>query len=690
MSNRAVIDALSRAVIVTTPDGRILMWNRRAEELFGWTAAEALGQIATEVLVPIEGRQRAEEITSKLRAGEPWEGDFTVLRRDGDPVRISVSNRPVTDEHGKVVAIVGTSEDVAEQRLLEQRAADLTERLRLALDAGGLGTFRWDMTTGVTEWDERLEALYGLEPGGFDGTFDGYVSLLHPDDRTEVLQTVNEAVAEKRAYIVEHKVVWPDGTIHWLEGSGQVTVDSEGVVTGTIGCSRDVTERVLAERERQTLTLEAVEAAKNERINRERLEFLARINDAVASAHNRQELMRNVARAAVPRLGEWCSVYVLPSDTAIIPDVEVAHADPEMEAYTRELQQRFPYDPNAPTGMPRVIRTGASEFYPHIDASLLDDLDVPDDARGVVEDLMLGSSISVPLIKWGQVLGGLQLVMSNTGRHYTSDDVLLVEAVASRVAASLVNHRLAEAQRTIASTLQASLLPERLPEIPGVDAAVRYWATGEAIEVGGDFYDLFPIADGAWAVVIGDVCGTGTAAASVTGLARHTIASAAWHGDDPRTVLANLNLAMRYRDAERFCTAVYGTLELGTPGEATFTFACAGHPKPIVARADGSAASVGSFGSVVGVFDDIDTTTTSITLGPGDVVVLYTDGVTDVPAPHAIEVEDLEAIVGRVAIETATAEELADGLHAAVSATLPIESRHDDIALLILRMRSLS
>jgi serine phosphatase RsbU (regulator of sigma subunit) len=189
-------------------------------------------------------------------------------------------------------------------------------------------------------------------------------------------------------------------------------------------------------------------------------------------------------------------------------------------------------------------------------------------------------------------------------------------------------------------------------------------------------------------VVIGDVCGTGTAAAAVTGLARHTIASAAWHGDDHKTVLDNLNLALRRRDAERFCTAVYGTIESDASEATTFTFAAAGHPLPIVARADGSVASVGTFGSVIGVFDDVDTTTTTITLQPGDVVVLYTDGVTDVSPPYALDDEEFGKLIRGAAAETSTAEQLADRLHAELSSILPIENRHDDIALLILRARA--
>ncbi len=129
--------------------------------------------------------------------------------------------------------------------VLEPLGHLLDDTLRLALAAGRLGTWRWDMATGAIRWDEQLEAIFGLEPGGFDGSFDMYQSLLHPDERGGVLAVVQAALAAKSEYDVEHRVVWPDGSVHWLQGRGSVTLDDDGNVTGTVGCVADITERVL-------------------------------------------------------------------------------------------------------------------------------------------------------------------------------------------------------------------------------------------------------------------------------------------------------------------------------------------------------------------------------------------------------------------------------------------------------------
>ena len=224
-----------------------------------------------------------------------------------------------------------------------------------------------------------------------------------------------------------------------------------------------------------------------------------------------------------------------------------------------------------------------------------------EEARQILEMLHLTSIITVPLRTKRGVLGAVQFVSAESGRVYTTDDLALAEAVAGRVGEALNAMWLMEQQRHIAATLQAALLPPRLPDIPGVTLAVRYWAAGAAIEVGGDFYDAFPIAPGRWGITMGDVCGTGPAAASLTGLARHTVRAAAKHGADHSAVLDWLNLAVLESNRDLFLTAAFATLD-EVDGQWQLTVACGGHPLPVIVRADGSVASVGRPGSLLEVF----------------------------------------------------------------------------------------
>ncbi len=179
------------------------------------------------------------------------------------------------------------------------------------------------------------------------------------------------------------------------------------------------------------------------------------------------------------------------------------------------------------------------------------------------------------------MLGALQFAMTSTSRRYTTDDLALAQSVADRIASSIENLRLYQQQRDIARTLQRSLLPATLPTIPCVDLAARYWPVGEGNEVGGDFYDVFALEQpGRWAIVIGDVCGTGPEAAALIGVARHSIRESAWHGDTPTDVLRSLNRAVKNSGTGSFLTAIYATLDT-TDVRPALTVTSGGHPFPI-------------------------------------------------------------------------------------------------------------
>jgi PAS domain S-box-containing protein len=681
---RIALDSIDRAVIITSPDGHILLWNRGAEHLYGWSEEEVRGRLAREVLVPDHQWEVAQSIVSSVVTGQAWKGDFAVLHRSGELVRVHVSDHPILDAQGNVIGVVGISEDVSGQRQLERQAASVADHLALALEAGGLGTWRWDIATGLTEWDPKLEQLFGLQPGEFTGTFEAWRALLHPDDAEAAVQTVNDAVQNKRPYLIEHRVVWPDGTIHWLQGKGAVTLDASGEVTGTIGCTADVTEQMQLRINRQQVTEMALEMARKERESRERVEFLGRVNEVLANSFTRQQVMRNVTSAAVPRLGDWCAIFVLSDENPLNPEIEIAHVDPEMVAYAKKLQEQFPYDPSAPTGIPAVIRSGRSEFFPEIDEVVL--ADTPTEVREVVKSLRLKSAIAVPLLKRNRVIGAMQFVNSVSSRPFTSDDVALAEAVGGRIASALDNVRLSENQRMIARTLQASLLPDILPEIPGVQVAVRYWAASEGTEVGGDFYDVFEVGDH-YGIVIGDVCGTGPVAASMTGLARHTIRASAWQGADPSEVLRQLNNAMLRSDRSTFCTALFAAI-FPTKLGMRIEMASGGHPLPIVHRVGDKAETLGTPGTLLGIFSDSHSSIVSEELAPGDTLVLYTDGVTDVRPPSDLSVEQFQEIIETSSAQASSAEELVDLLGSGIMDVLPPEKRKDDIALLVMRVAS--
>jgi PAS domain S-box-containing protein len=686
-----VLDALPWAVVVTDANGRVLAWNPEAARLYGRPAGKVLGRPVADVVTTVAGVPGRGEILATTQRGEMWKGEFSIVRPNGEIVRVAMSASPLRDAAGDVVGLVSAADDVTELHLVEQRAADLAEHLRLALEAGELGTWRWDRATGAVTWDTAMERLYGLEPGSFPGTYEAWLELRGQPGGQELAEsTLAGAMASGESYAIETEVTWPDGSAHWLHGWGRATFDSDGNPAGAIGCTADITARKTAELEARRRAEEAAERARLERLQRERLTFLAHITDTALAAADHHEFLQRVIQLAVPELADWCTLRFLPEPGAP-PELAFAHADPARVAWLEELSRRHPPSSGGATGAGAVLRTGRSEFVPVVDEAYLANAIAgaamePGEARAIVEALHLTSIITVPLRSKRGILGVMQLVSAESGRRYTEDDLALAEAAAGRIAETLNNLWLTQQQRTIAEALQKALLPPALPTVPGIDVAVRYWVAGAANEVGGDFYDIFRAGPDRWAVVIGDVCGTGADAAAVTVITRHTIRAAATHGVGHRDVMAWLNDAVLAGQRDRFCTAVFGTLEPRPGGHHELTVVVGGHPLPVLARADGAVHTVGTPGSLIGVFATAKTTAASVLLAPGDTVVLYTDGITDLRPPNGLTVDEVAAIVEGACRDAASADDVAEALRAAIEAIRPIPERGDDIALVVLRV----
>jgi serine phosphatase RsbU (regulator of sigma subunit) len=263
--------------------------------------------------------------------------------------------------------------------------------------------------------------------------------------------------------------------------------------------------------------------------------------------------------------------------------------------------------------------------------------------------------------------------------------VELAQELARRCATAIDNARLYMDRSYIARTLQQSLLPVELPDIPGVETAARFRATGEGNEVGGDFYDLFETGNRGWTVVMGDVCGKGPDAAAVTALARYTLRAAAMRERLPSRSLAVLNEALlRQRDDRRFCTVAYAYIEKLDHG-ARAGISSGGHPLPLLLRVDGSVEPVGVPGTLLGVVPDPDLEDRAVTLEPGDALVFYTDGVIEsrVSSNGVLDERRLMELVATCAGGSA------DAIAAKVeeAAVLSQNGRpKDDIAVLVLRV----
>jgi serine phosphatase RsbU (regulator of sigma subunit) len=243
----------------------------------------------------------------------------------------------------------------------------------------------------------------------------------------------------------------------------------------------------------------------------------------------------------------------------------------------------------------------------------------------------VGPPLGIMLRSAGRPLGMLE-VRDAAERTFSPRDEAILAQLGQLASVAIAKSQAYSRERHIAQVLQRSLLPPALSDHPALSSAVRFIAAGEGIEVGGDFYDFFAPRPGRVAVLIGDVCGKGPEAASVTALARHTLRAAAVYESRPSAVLQLLHRALRAaRSDGRFCTVAYCDVEPFAEG-ARMVLACGGHPLPLVLRAGGLVEPVGQLGTLLGADVEPELTDVEVQLAPGDLVVFYTDGVTEVRA----------------------------------------------------------
>jgi sigma-B regulation protein RsbU (phosphoserine phosphatase) len=236
--------------------------------------------------------------------------------------------------------------------------------------------------------------------------------------------------------------------------------------------------------------------------------------------------------------------------------------------------------------------------------------------------------------------------------------------------------------RVMAETLQRSFLPPDVVTVPGLDVGGAYRPAGDGTEVGGDFYDVFRTGRQTWGIVLGDVCGKGASAAVVTALARYTVRAEALHVSSPAAVLTGLHQALLNYYPQTFITVLYLLLDQVTEG-SRLTMATGGHPLPLCRRADGSIETLGRPGSFLGMEETVSVSESTATLNPGDMVVLYTDGVTEAHEGDSFfgETGIAEVLAASAGL---TAQVVADAVVAAALAFQHGPAR-DDIAVVVVR-----
>ncbi|MGW8491464.1 PP2C family protein-serine/threonine phosphatase [Streptomyces sp. NPDC055886] len=400
--------------------------------------------------------------------------------------------------------------------------------------------------------------------------------------------------------------------------------------------------------------------------------LLAEASLQMDSSLDVEDTLRRVARIAVPAVADGCLVHLLRKEgPEFVAATHVAvQQQRALEAAGRDDPWLADLLARRDDGDQALFLGGAA-----LDGSPFADPG-PAGADGRHPTVVSVSTLHAR----GRVVGTITFVYQRPEDRLP--DSAFLDSLATRAALAIDNALLYELRRHAVLSLQEHLLPSKLPAAAGWDLSASYEVGDPMLDVGGDFYDAVPRPDGSIALLIGDVCGRGAEAAALTGLARHTLRTLLEEGTDPGTALSRLNRALRQEGATRFLTAVVVTVTPRADGTVLLTTCSAGHPRPLVLRADGSIGEVVSGGLLLGILDDVSYESHEDFLDPGDTLVLFTDGLTESREADGTYFES-------VLPERLSALRGSDAAHVAESLARQARSfrasGQDDIALLVAR-----
>jgi PAS domain S-box-containing protein len=639
---------------------RFVRVNPAMANMDGVPVEEHAGRPVEDVL-PALADQLAPILRRVLDEGETLVAEELLGRTRADPEgerRWATSWFPMRDDDGTVHSAAGMLLRLpdADESELDLRVRE--QRMQLAMEGTGTGFWEWDVEADRIRWTDSLAPLHGLDPGAVPRGLDGLLALVHAEDRASVEGGLRTAIARREDYVAEYRTTGADGGERWLASRGRPLAGREGGTAVLVGLTADVTER---------------------RRREDALTFLAEASDALAGSLDPLKTLEEISRLAVPRLADWCAVQLASDSQGGYDNVAVAHVDPDKIRWARELQERYPPDPDSPTGAPEVIRSGRSELYPEIDEELLRAGAIDDEHLEIIKQLRMSSAMVVPLRARDRTLGAISFLFAESARQYSTHELELAEELGRRAGLALDHARLYEREHRTAETLQRALLPPTLPEIEGHELAARYLPGREGDHVGGDWYDAFALPDGRFGIAIGDIGGRGIAAAALMGQVRNGLRAYALKAPGPGAAMADLRAMDEQLEELVFATLTYIVYDPRT-GEGVLS--SAGHLPTLVLDGAGAARFTDAprcppLGTGAGspCFEH------SFSLEPGASLVLYTDGLVE------SRTRSLDAGLDRLA-QAAQAARASGGdiqlLADEVIEALP-DQRQDDIALLALR-----
>ncbi|MDK9500926.1 SpoIIE family protein phosphatase [Streptomyces katrae] len=672
-----LLDVLSVAAVVLDTGGRITLWSPQAQGLFGWSAKEALGRYAAELLVADEYVDLVLGLFAKVMAGGgAWAGVFPVRHKDGSTRLVEFRNMRLLDEQGGVYAL-GIACDEAVLRGVER---DLALSVPLVAQSPlGLAVLDTDLRYVLV--NPTLERINGLPAEKHLGRT---VREALPFLDTDVIEASMRQVLDTGVPLLDQFAIGrtpaDPGRDHAWSGSYYRLEDPGGRVIGVALSVVDVTDSHRA-------AAEAAEA-------RKRLDLIARASVTVGTTLDLERTARELAGLVVADLADLASVDVL--DSVLEGSVTTAPGPGTGQALFMALAVAAAYDTDAvhaadPVGerttypaerlVTRCVRTGRPVLVSHITRPDLAHIARDEAAADLLAREGAHSYMAVPLSARGQVLGVLGLLRTRNPLPFDHDDVTLAGELATRAAIAIDNARWYQHATGTALALQRHLLPHPPPQAAGLEIAYRYQPAAVASGIGGDWFDAIPQVKDKTALVVGDVMGHGVHAAATMGQLRTATRTLAELGLDPARVLRHLDHITAGLD-QTIATCVYAAYN---PHLSRCRIALAGHPPPVLIRS-GQAPELLDLPAGVplgaGGLGGAPYETIPLDLIPGDRLVLYTDGLIET-RDEALD-DRLDLLLTLLTDPDLPPEATCDRLLAAL--------RHpdaaDDVALVIAQVRA--
>jgi PAS domain S-box-containing protein len=670
------------AIINMDADGNVTMWAGAAEEMFGWSADEVEGRPLP--TVPPEELERFQRIRERHRAGERLQGvEARRLRKDGSKIDIAIFSSSLFDDEGGFAGTVAYVADITDVKRAQHRLEllnEVTAAFSRAVTVHDVASVL--VQQGRNALDATEAAVSALAA---HGAASGVIAASGGDGRI-VAACSQVATARPGRDRARRRIVWLDGSSALSEpvavpyrDLGDIAVVPLVAGQRTIGAAAfrfarpaplDSERRgfLRALGDQSALAFERAELFERERTARSNAERLAirlsqvqAVTDAALAHLALDDLLEELIERVREALGTDTATLLLLEEGGVLSVRASAGVELEDVAEVRTAVAEWIAGRLVATRRPLVVEEAASGNFP-----------VPQLRRAG-----LRSVAGVPLLAGGRAIGALH-VGSEQPRSFGREDVRLLELVADRVAVAIENSRHFEHERTIAETLQRSLLPNRLPDVAGVALAARYEPGGAGLKVGGDWYDALELPDGQLAVAIGDVVGHGIEAASAMGQLRNALRVHLLEGAGPAEALRGLDRLVHASESGEVTTLVCLLLD---PGTRRFRYASAGHPPPLVVEPSGAARFLEAGRSLpLGASTATIYVEATDELAPGSTLLLYTDGLIE-RRGHSLD-RGLQRLAQAAGVGTEDVEELVEHV---LRELLEAGQHEDDVALVAVR-----